>query len=218
MSRWPGADRYAGLARTAGAQYGVPWTLVMAVMAVESGFNPDAINPNDPSYGLMQVTPPTARDRGFTGDVPEDLLDPVQNVELGTAHLRWLMDRSALTAWSDVLSAYNGGIRPHIGMGVPYRGETPIEACGRTVRPGEYCNQRYVDDVVRAWQYFRTDYQGTAPAPEPEPGDGPDSAPPGGPDGGGELPEFPNDNQARAVSWLLGALALTSTLGGGEDG
>jgi len=59
--------------------------LVLAVMAVESNFDPLAVSPKN-AQGLMQLTPDTAarfRVRRLT--------DPAQNIRGGMAYLRWLL-------------------------------------------------------------------------------------------------------------------------------
>ena len=44
--------------------WGLEKALVKAVAKVESNFNPKAKNPQDPSFGLMQITPGLAYDYG----------------------------------------------------------------------------------------------------------------------------------------------------------
>jgi soluble lytic murein transglycosylase len=85
---------------------------VFAVIRQESAFMPDARSPAG-ALGLMQLMPGTARSvaRGLQRQTPRssDLLQPTTNIELGTAHLRQVMDqldenRVLATA------AYNAGI------------------------------------------------------------------------------------------------------------
>jgi soluble lytic murein transglycosylase-like protein len=94
------ADRYA-------RRFGVDPLTVMAVVHVESRFDPNAVSPKG-AVGLMQLQSETARslaaDLGlqWTGD--ELLYDPDVNVLLGTFYLRRLIDRfgdvdSALAAY-----------------------------------------------------------------------------------------------------------------------
>jgi soluble lytic murein transglycosylase-like protein len=84
------------------------WTLyalIKATIAAESGWNPGAINPSDPSYGLMQVTPTTARFYA-PAITPDDLLDPYTNIVIGSAYLRDLYRTHTLP---DAVAMYNSG-------------------------------------------------------------------------------------------------------------
>jgi peptidoglycan lytic transglycosylase len=86
-----------------------PW-LVLAVMAVESGFYNFAVSQKG-AMGLMQVMPPTGQElaarKGIPWDGPATLFDPVVNVRLGVAYLRQLSDRYGHIQLA--LAAYNWG-------------------------------------------------------------------------------------------------------------
>jgi len=82
--------------------YGLDPRLVTAVIAVESGFQADAVSAKN-AQGLMQLIPETASRFGV--DRP---FDPVQNLHGGMRYLRWLLQRFD----GDVtlaLAAYNAG-------------------------------------------------------------------------------------------------------------
>lgn len=68
--------------------------LVLAVMAVESGFRFDARSPVG-ALGLMQVMPSTGRVYAHPAGVrwrgARTLYDPVANVRIGTLYLAWLI-------------------------------------------------------------------------------------------------------------------------------
>ena len=92
----------ATLAAEAARRHSLDPALVAAVVAVESGFRADAVSPKG-AQGLMQLMPATARSLGV-----KDSLDPADNLDGGTRHLRTLIDRYQ----GDVkraLAAYNAG-------------------------------------------------------------------------------------------------------------
>lgn len=91
-----------------------PW-LVLAVIRVESNFDPGAVG-GAGEIGLMQILPDTARQvaRWSLGDTkldPRRLYDPAVNVRLGTAYLASLL-RERNGDLVGALAAYNGGDRP----------------------------------------------------------------------------------------------------------
>lgn len=101
---------------------------VMAVIEVESSFNPSAyrFEPrlNDASIGLMQVLFSTAKDRGYTGG-PAGLFDPLTNIRIGMAHLKWSFD--TLSARMGEAPTDNQWIGSYnIGVGAVLRGRVPL--------------------------------------------------------------------------------------------
>ena len=97
-----GGKDIATLAAEAARRHSLDPALVAAVVAVESGFRPDAVSPKG-AQGLMQLMPATARSLGV-----KDSLDPADNLDGGARHLRTLIDRYQ----GDVkraLAAYNAG-------------------------------------------------------------------------------------------------------------
>jgi soluble lytic murein transglycosylase-like protein len=90
------------LVRKVAKKRGLSPELVLALVRVESGFQKDAVSPKG-AQGLMQLMPGTATRLGCRNP-----MDPVQNVEAGTAYLRSLLvlyhgDRKK------ALAAYNAG-------------------------------------------------------------------------------------------------------------
>ena len=88
--------------RDAAARHRVPEHLILAIIKVESDFNPHAVSPRG-ARGLMQIMPATASVFGT-----RDLLDPRQNISTGARYLRELLDRFS----GDLplaLAAYNAG-------------------------------------------------------------------------------------------------------------
>lgn len=117
MGRWRNEDRYDAIVGEKAAKYGVPASMIKAVIAQESAFNPraDREEPqiNDRSRGLMQLLERTARALGYAGPI-DGLYDPARNIEFGTKLLAE-NHRQARGNWDVALSAYNAGfssIRP----------------------------------------------------------------------------------------------------------
>jgi len=103
--------------------------LILALITVESMFNPVARSPKS-AQGLMQLMPATADRFGVT-----DVLDPVDNLRGGMAYLRWLLVRFK----GDLrlaLAGYNAGE----GAVRRYRGIPPYKE-----------TQRYVERITRAY-------------------------------------------------------------------
>ncbi len=116
------------LARSAGARYSVDPTLVMAVIQVESHFNPAAVNPSDPSYGLMQMLPSTATLLAGRTVSGQELLDnPPLAVDLGAQYLAMGFAKYGNTG--DAIAAYNAGVarRNTAGQYVNSRGDTKVD-------------------------------------------------------------------------------------------
>lgn len=123
--------KYNTLIRAAALRHRVETALIAAVIHAESNFDADAVSHSGAS-GLMQLMPTTAARYGV-----RDPYDPAQNIEAGTRHLRYLLDRFD-SRLSHVLAAYNAGERAVVShRGVPPYGET----------------RRYIEKVLdyRAW-------------------------------------------------------------------
>jgi soluble lytic murein transglycosylase len=121
----------------ASKQHGVSPALVKAVIAAESGFDPEAISRKG-AQGLMQLMPYTAERLGV-----DDALDPWQNIDGGTRYLSQMIERfpGELTL---ALAAYNAGpeaVKRH--RGVPPYEET----------------RTYVKRVLRYYEKYHADFR-----------------------------------------------------------
>jgi Transglycosylase SLT domain len=90
--------------RDAAERYGLSEQLVMAVIKMESAFNPRAVSRKG-AQGLMQLMPATATQLGV-----RDVFDPAENIHGGVRHLRGLIERFDNNL-SLALAAYNAGER-----------------------------------------------------------------------------------------------------------
>lgn len=80
-------------AQTAGARTGLDPMLLVAVMAIESGFNPIAESPMG-AQGLMQVIPRFHQDKLEAVSGSSSLLDPVVNIQVGAMVLKEYIRRT----------------------------------------------------------------------------------------------------------------------------
>jgi soluble lytic murein transglycosylase-like protein len=122
-----------GAISDAGARYGVDPNLLRALIAQESGFDPNATSAAG-AQGLTQLMPSTAASLGVTNPY-----DPVQSIDGGAQYLRTQLDRFGGDV-SKALAAYNAGpgAVERFG-GVPPYAET----------------QRYVQQVLGRYQAYR---------------------------------------------------------------
>lgn len=117
----------------AARKYGLPPSLVRAVVAVESGYQPDAVSPKG-AIGLMQLMPATAKQLGVDPTIAE------QNVDAGTRYLRDLLVKYDNHAYH-ALAAYNAGP----GAVDKYHGVPPYRE-----------THDYILSVLKKWQKQQT--------------------------------------------------------------
>jgi soluble lytic murein transglycosylase-like protein len=98
----PGPALYVQEIRQSAERYGVPESLVTAVIRAESGFDPRAVSRKG-ARGLMQLMPSTANTLGV-----RDSFNPQQNIDGGVRHLRGLIERFGSNL-SLAVAAYNAG-------------------------------------------------------------------------------------------------------------
>ncbi|MCF8044434.1 MAG: lytic transglycosylase domain-containing protein [Desulfarculaceae bacterium] len=97
-----GSGKYDALIRKASNRYGLDFSLLKAVIHVESGFNPRAVSGKG-AKGLMQIMP-----ENFERLDVSDPFDPSQNIMGGARYLNRLIRRYKNTL-SLALAAYNAG-------------------------------------------------------------------------------------------------------------
>lgn len=139
-------DSFDNLYKKHGERQGLDWRLLKAIATVESGEESEAVNPSDPSYGLMQILcradcptcPCTNRLNvlGWEQATPERLKDPDFNVMIASQILKWNID-----TFGDIkgISVYNNWSA---------RFDEP---------EGPFRNQDYVEKVLAAFRGFKTD-------------------------------------------------------------
>lgn len=123
---------FDALIAEAATRVGLDPALVRAVVAVESGFQPNAVSPAG-AKGLMQLMDATAASLGV-----RDSFDPAENLRGGTEFLRYLINRYGDERLA--LAAYNAGP----GAVDRYGGIPPYEE-----------TQRYVGAVLAEWENNR---------------------------------------------------------------
>lgn len=96
------SKRYDALIQKAHQKYGVDFSLIKAVILVESGFNPNAVSRKG-AKGLMQIMPFNYRALSIN-----DPFNPQQNIMGGTFYLKKLLTRYQ-NKLPLALAAYNAG-------------------------------------------------------------------------------------------------------------
>lgn len=94
------------LVKAEAKKQGVPEDLALAVVHVESSFNPSAVGQAG-EIGLMQIKPQTARGMGFSGS-RKALFKPETNIKYGMKYLAGAYERGGGTICGTILK-YNGG-------------------------------------------------------------------------------------------------------------
>ena len=134
---YPPADRkkYHAHVMAAARAFQLEPALIHAVISAESGYNPLARSPKG-AKGLMQLMPDTARRYGV-----DNPLDPRQNIQGGSAYLRYL-----LTLFGNdlnlALAAYNAG-------------EGAVMEYGHRIPPYRETTQ-YVPKVLSYYKRYKT--------------------------------------------------------------
>lgn len=158
------SNAYDEMIIAAAVNYDVPPPLIKAVIATESGFDPDAYREEkladgtvwDASYGLMQLLFRTAVSLGFPNDRAQylRLLEPQVNIDLGTKLLKQLIGRYGMNP-PDIYAAYNSGaVRKNAaGQYVNTKGSTAV--------------QTRVDRFMRFYAQYAREWEATRTGPAP---------------------------------------------------
>jgi len=138
----PNAPTVEPLIRQAASKHGVDPALVKAVIAAESGFNPQAVSPKG-AIGLMQVIPDTGARYGVTSDArrtaAQKLADPKINIATGVRYL------------SDLLHMFSGNLE--LVLAAYNAGEGAVQKHGNDIPP--YAEtQNYVKTVLQFYRYY----------------------------------------------------------------
>ena len=86
-------------------EYQIPSSVVMAIIGIESNYDPGRIGDNGNSFGLMQIWETCHHDRCVRLGA-DNLLSPYQNVTVGIDYLAWLLDKYD-GDYKEALSEYN---------------------------------------------------------------------------------------------------------------
>lgn len=91
LASHPNLKKYEAMVDRAAAEFTLDPALLKAIMAAESGFNPNAVSPKG-AIGLMQIMPATAQRYGMQADkkrtLQQKLTDPAINIRLAARYLR----------------------------------------------------------------------------------------------------------------------------------
>ncbi len=88
------AHKYLPYIKKSAAKYGVDESLILAIMQIESSFNPYAVSRSD-ALGLMQIMPNTAgkdvfRSQGKSGVLAVAICLTQKNIDTGTAYFSYI--------------------------------------------------------------------------------------------------------------------------------
>lgn len=151
--------RYIALVEQASETWGVPTSVIYAVIRTESSFREDAVSPAN-AKGLMQLTDDTYEWlyflRGKQADL-DTIMIPSYNIDAGCSLLAWLYERYGV--WETVYAAYNAGYnRVNRWLEDP-----AISEDGRLVHIPIAETENYVRIVGETEEMYRTLYETDEP-------------------------------------------------------
>lgn len=145
---------YAELVSESAAEFGVPRSVIFAVIRTESSFRPDAVS-RVGATGLVQLMPDTFNWLlSKTGEsyTLEDLWDPAVNIRYGTMLLAVLYEEFG--QWNTAYAAYNAGLnRVRLWLADP-----DVSQDGELVAIPYPETENYVKKVVKAAAEYRRLY------------------------------------------------------------
>lgn len=110
LEHWAYPTEYSEMVEAKSKEYGVPVSVIYAVIRTESNFDPEAESWVG-ARGLMQITKDAFEwidyYRGETGASWDDMYVPEVNIDYGTWLLSYLYDMFG--EWETVYAAYNAG-------------------------------------------------------------------------------------------------------------
>ncbi len=149
LERSPAYKRVLPLVEDVARQLGLEASLMVALIAAESGFNPRAVSPKG-AVGLMQLMPGTAQRYGVRPQegmsLEERLMQPEINLRAGATFLR------------DLLLMFPG--RLDLALAAYNAGPGAVQRAGQRI-PNYPETQNYVRVVTELWRHLRP------PVPEP---------------------------------------------------
>jgi soluble lytic murein transglycosylase len=139
------------------SEYNVPEYIIYAIIATESGFDPEAKS-SAGALGLMQMTKSTFKylssDAHFDEDIEfEALFDPETAIRYGTYYLRYLFNK--FHKWNVAFAAYNAGE----GQVLEWLDDTRYSKDGENLSKIPIKETRiYVKKVNKAISYYKDTY------------------------------------------------------------
>ncbi len=149
--------KYSDLVRQYSQKFNIDPYLVMAIIKVESGFQPEAVS-HKKARGLMQIMEKTGKwgaDRlQITGYVNEMLFDPETNIYIGCWYISMLFREFGSTDL--VLAAYNGGS----GNVTQWLKDSNLSATGKNLDRIPFKEtEQYLKKVKRSYGIYKKLYE-----------------------------------------------------------
>ena len=149
--------KYTELVEIYASEYNVPEYIIYAIIATESGFDPEAKS-SEGALGLMQMTKSTFKylssDAHFDEDIEfEAIFDPETAIRYGTYYLRYLFNK--FHKWNVAFAAYNAGE----GQVLEWLDDTRYSKDGENLSKIPIKETRsYVKKVNKAISYYKDTY------------------------------------------------------------
>ena len=139
----PGYKAVKHLIKDASVLHGIDYELLQALIAAESGYDPQAVSPKG-AVGLMQLMPPTAERYGVKADgktlLAQKLTDPKTNIRAGASYLR------------DLIKMFPGQL--DLAVAAYNAGEGAVQRAGNKI-PNYPETKNYVKTVMQMYAYLK---------------------------------------------------------------